>query len=57
MPEANEQIGIEKTRILLSLLESVEHDGAKTQRRLASELGIALGLVNVYLKRCVNKAF
>lgn len=26
-----------------------------TQRRLASELGIALGLVNAYLKRCVNK--
>ncbi len=42
-------------RILLGLLESVERDGGQSQRRLASELGIALGLVNAYLKRCVKK--
>lgn len=42
-------------RILLDLLTSVEHDGAQSQRRLAAELGIALGLVNAYLKRCVKK--
>src|SRR4029079_12253905 len=42
-------------RILLGLLESVERDGGQSQRRLASELGIALGLVNAYLKRCVTK--
>jgi DNA-binding MarR family transcriptional regulator len=46
---------IEKSRILLGLLESVERDGGQSQRRLASELGIALGLVNAYLKRCVKK--
>jgi len=40
---------------MLGLLESVERDGAQTQRRLASELGVALGLVNAYLKRCVKK--
>jgi hypothetical protein len=45
----------EQTRILLGLLESVERDGAQSQRHLAGELGIALGLVNAYLKRCVNK--
>jgi DNA-binding MarR family transcriptional regulator len=45
----------EKERVLLGLLESVERDGAKSQRRLASELGIALGLVNAYIKRCVKK--
>ncbi len=45
----------EKNRILLSLLESVERDGGQSQRRLATELGIALGLVNAYLKRCINK--
>jgi DNA-binding MarR family transcriptional regulator len=45
----------EKARIMLALLESVERDGGQTQRRLASELGIALGLVNTYLKRCVKK--
>jgi DNA-binding MarR family transcriptional regulator len=37
------------------LLASVERDGGQSQRRLASDLGIALGLVNAYLKRCVKK--
>jgi DNA-binding MarR family transcriptional regulator len=46
---------LEKTRIMLGLLESVERGGEQSQRRLASELGIALGLVNAYLKRCINK--
>jgi DNA-binding MarR family transcriptional regulator len=45
----------ENPRIVLGLLESVERDGGQSQRRLASELGIALGLVNAYLKRCVKK--
>jgi DNA-binding MarR family transcriptional regulator len=45
----------EKDKILLGLLESVERDGGQSQRRLASELGIALGLVNAYLKRCIKK--
>ena len=40
---------------MLGLLESVERDGAQTQRGLASELGVALGLVNAYIKRCVKK--
>jgi DNA-binding MarR family transcriptional regulator len=43
------------TRIVLGLLESIERDGGGSQRRLASELGIALGLVNAYIKRCVKK--
>ncbi|MGO9846132.1 MAG: winged helix-turn-helix transcriptional regulator [Methylocella sp.] len=42
-------------RIMLGLLDSVERNGAQSQRRLASELGIALGLVNAYLKRCIAK--
>src|SRR5216110_111601 len=42
-------------RILLGLLESVERDGGQSQRRIASDLGVALGLVNAYLKRCVKK--
>lgn len=45
----------ENERIVLGLLSSVEHDGDRSQRRIAAELGIALGLVNAYLKRCVNK--
>src|SRR6202790_2635967 len=42
-------------RVVLDLLTSVEHDGGRSQRRIAAELGIALGLVNAYLKRCVKK--
>ena len=42
-------------KILLGLLASVERDGGQSQRHLASELGIALGLVNAYLKRCIKK--
>jgi len=45
----------ENERIVLGLLTSVEQDGDRSQRRLAADLGIALGLVNAYLKRCVKK--
>jgi DNA-binding MarR family transcriptional regulator len=45
----------ERTRIMLGILESVGRDGSQTQRHLAAELGVALGLVNAYLKRCVSK--
>lgn len=41
----------------LRLLEAVHEDGRVTQRGLASKLGIALGLANVYLKRMVHKGF
>lgn len=42
-------------RIVLGLLNSVDADGARSQRRIAAELGIALGLVNAVLKRAVKK--
>src|ERR1700751_6256607 len=45
----------ENGRIILGLLSSVESYGALSQRRIAAELGIALGLVNAYLKRCIKK--
>jgi len=41
--------------VMLGLLSAVERDSAVTQRHLASELGIALGLANAYLKRCAKK--
>lgn len=41
--------------VMLGLLSAVERDSAVTQRHLASELGIALGLANAYLKRCARK--
>jgi DNA-binding MarR family transcriptional regulator len=41
--------------IVLGLLTSIERDSAITQRKLAGDLGIALGLANSYLRRCVRK--
>jgi DNA-binding MarR family transcriptional regulator len=41
--------------IVLSVLTLIERDSAITQRALARELGIALGLANAYLRRCVRK--
>jgi predicted transcriptional regulator len=41
----------------LKLLEAVEQDSRVTQRGLATKLGIALGLTNIYLKRLVRKGF
>lgn len=43
------------TAITLGVLSAVERDSSVTQRRLATDLGIALGLANAYLKRCVKK--
>jgi len=58
MPHSSSKFAdIERMRVTLGLLESVERGGDQSQRRLASELGVALGLVNAYLKRCVNKGF
>jgi predicted transcriptional regulator len=42
--------------IVLELLGAVEK-GDITQRRLSRELGIAVGLVNAYMKRCISKGY
>src|SRR5215475_8860129 len=44
-----------ENEILLGVLDLVERDPALTQRSVAKELGIALGLANAYLKRCIHK--
>jgi|SRR5215471_3611819 len=41
--------------IVLGVLDAVERNPSVTQRSVARDLGIALGLVNAYLKRCLNK--
>ena len=41
--------------ITLGLLDAVHQNSAVSQRSLAAELGIALGLTNAYLKRCVRR--
>ncbi|MGH7006726.1 MAG: winged helix-turn-helix transcriptional regulator [Alphaproteobacteria bacterium] len=44
-----------ETEITLGVLDAVEQNAQVTQRSVASELGIALGLANSYLKRCMRK--
>lgn len=41
----------------LRLLTELARDGAVTQRSLATKLGVALGLTNLYLKRLVRKGY
>ena len=41
----------------LQLLEALEREATITQRTLASRLGMALGLTNLYLKRLVHKGY
>ena len=53
--QQNPAIPEDETKITLGLLNAVGRDSALTQRSMASELGIALGLANAYLKRCVRK--
>ena len=48
---------IERSRLIAGLLDSVERDGMQSQRRRASEFGVAVGLVNAYLKFCISKGY
>ena len=41
--------------ITLGLLDAVHANAQVSQRSLSAELGIALGLTNAYLRRCVRK--
>jgi len=43
--------------VTLGVLSAVEQNSQITQRTVAKELGVALGLVNSYLKRCVKKGY
>ena len=44
-----------EAKITLGLLSMVHENSATSQRSMAGDLGIALGLANAYLKRCVTK--
>ena len=41
----------------LEILEAIDQQSDLTQRHLAGRMGVALGLANSYLKRCVRKGF
>jgi hypothetical protein len=47
----------ENSQIVLNLLESIGRNGESSQRVRASEFGIALGLVNSYIRYCVRKGY
>ena len=44
-------------RVMVHLLSEIERNPSFTQRGLAGELNIALGLMNQYLKRCITKGW
>lgn len=44
-------------QLVLELLDAVGKRSNVSQRHLASNMGIALGLANSYLKRCIRKGF
>ena len=48
-------MAIEEKEITLGVLNAIHDDANVTQRRVAKDLGIALGLTNSYLKRCLKK--
>jgi DNA-binding MarR family transcriptional regulator len=55
-PDVVEGLNLEARRNLQAL-EAIAADDHLTQRTLASRLGIALGLANIYLKRLVRKGY
>jgi hypothetical protein len=44
-------------KVMVSLLSEIERNPSFTQRGLAVQLNIALGLMNQYLKRCITKGW
>jgi DNA-binding MarR family transcriptional regulator len=47
----------ESSRVVLELLEAIERQGEQSQRAMADKFGVALGLVNAYLKICIKKGY
>jgi DNA-binding MarR family transcriptional regulator len=44
-------------QLVLELLDAVGKNSGVSQRHLARQMGVALGLANSYLKRCIRKGF
>ncbi|MBT5540821.1 MAG: winged helix-turn-helix transcriptional regulator, partial [Alphaproteobacteria bacterium] len=43
--------------VMVRLMSTIEGEPEISQRSLAAELGIAVGLVNIYLKRLIHKGY
>ena len=46
-----------EARITMNVLAALERGKGQSQRDLSKELGIALGLTNAYVKKCVQQGF
>lgn len=46
---------LSEDQIVLGVLDAVERSSTVSQRYVSRELGIALGLANAYVKRCIRK--
>lgn len=51
------QVQDKQSQLTLELLQAIEQKDDISQRHLAQEMGVALGLANSYLKRCVKKGW
>jgi len=55
-PPRNDVMDVESRRDL-QLLEALEQESRVTQRTLATQMGIALGLTNLYVRRLIRKGY
>lgn len=44
-----------ENELILRMLNSIENEPEISQRALSSKLGVAIGMVNAYMKRCTQK--
>ncbi len=57
MPQDPDPVTGEQETTTLELLRQIEENRFESQRRFASQLGIAVGLANSYVKRCIRKGW
>ena len=51
----NKEKFIKENNTTLEILQAVDTNNNISQRSLSAELGIALGMTNLYLKKCIDK--
>lgn len=55
--QPNQAMADKQSQLTLELLQAIEQKDDISQRDLAQGMGVALGLANSYLKRCVKKGW
>lgn len=56
-PESAEELRFANVDTTLKVIDAIDSNGAKSQRAIAKQAEIALGLANAYLKRCARKGW